>query len=211
MVITFFLVQTPNWNAKQMPFSDAYHACYIVLGSPRTKSKVKRKSELGNGQIQGQEKVSTPASQETKQMLITLASQPSKESDVLQQHDDFVTRLGFTDSKKLIVVICILAVLVLIQTGIIITLSSSSKVQYVPISLQKRATVYYESFAGNSQRRDLTWLEDSARLLEEEINIAEARIESLQNSLGILKSNFKLVEKSVYNSGLAPEITWNPS
>jgi hypothetical protein len=189
----------------------AHHACYFDIGSSKPKTKVKRKLEVANGQIQGQGKVSRTslsrqASQEAKQMLVTLPSPAINESEKSGQHEDFVARLGFGDPKKLLVIIGILTVLLLIQTGIIITLSSLSKVQYVQVGTQKRAMVYYEPLSGDASRPpDSSWLQESARLLQEEIRIAEARIENLQHSLSGLKNNFKLIEKSVYKSGVASE------
>jgi hypothetical protein len=194
----------------EIQFADL--ACYFDLGSSKPKTKAKRKLEVANGQIQGQGKVSRTSlsrqvSQEAKQMLITLPSPLVKESEKLAQHDDFVTRLGFAEPKKLLFIICILTVLLLIQTGIIITLSSLSKAQYVQVGTQKRAMVYHEPFTGDSRRPVSSWLQESARLLEEEISIAEARIENLQHSLSVLKNNFKLIEKSVHNSGVASEVS----
>eukprot|EP00250_Pteridium_aquilinum_P013255 c21233_g2_i1 orf=927-2954(-) len=190
-------------NNKEPKGEKTRHSSTTSRPSEPVLLKPKRKLEPGSGQTQGHVKFlkssnNTPSSQtvesgQSNQPLQVLPSTPATYSQYLPQQFSLASLTSISQAK-LFIAICMMVVLFLIQTGIIIALSRSSKVQYIPLN-QPRWGEYHESLCLHCGRQDVTWLEQSTRLLHNEINIAEARLKNMQHSLDLLKVNLNLADK----------------
>lgn len=191
-------------NNKEPRGENSIHSATTRRPSEPGKSKSKRKLELGSGQNQGHVKMSknsrnTPSSQTVTDMGLGqskppqgLVSVPAVTSEHLLQQFS-LANFTFVSQRKLLIVVCVMVVLFLIQTGVIIGLSKSAKVQYIPLN-QPRWGEWHATLGGQYGRQDVASLEHTTRLLWEEINIAEARLKNMQHTLDILKVNINLAE-----------------
>lgn len=187
---------------------------YILTASTRsmsTSSNLKRKLDRGFVRTQGHSKISkncnsVPSSRtvmqagrkKNEEISQTKLADSDKTSEPLQQECRIV---GFTalSQMKLSLAMCAMFIILLVQTGAIIALARSSRVQYVPFGLSRG-----EDYFGNHVRHfgkegDLR-LVQRAQFLQEEIAIAEARLQNMQNDLNLLKVNVHLIEKIPKNS-----------
>ncbi|MCO5603637.1 hypothetical protein L7F22_057788 [Adiantum nelumboides] len=167
------------------------------------KSKPKRKLDLEPGQVQGHVKMSKNTHNSSSNQMARsgqskqpLQGQPFKPTTILQHPPQLFSLANLTSVSqgKLLFVIFIMAVFLLIQTGIIIALSRSSKTQYVPLN-HLRWGECHDSLNRHCGRQDVAMLQQSTQLLWEEINIVEARLKGLQHSLDFLRINLNLAEK----------------
>ncbi|KAI5082734.1 hypothetical protein GOP47_0002477 [Adiantum capillus-veneris] len=167
------------------------------------KSKPKRKLDLERGQTQGHVKISkninkslssqTTRSSQSKQPLQVQPSMSTTMFQHLPQHFS-LANLTSVGQGKLLIIICMMVVFLLIQMGLIISLSRSTKIQYIPLN-QPRWGECHDSLSRHCGRQDVALLQQSTQLMWEEINIAEARLKALQHSLDLLRINLNLAEK----------------
>ncbi|KAH7421112.1 hypothetical protein KP509_13G040900 [Ceratopteris richardii] len=166
--------------------------------------KLKRKHDVNSLQILGNKKVSKNMgnisvaqvcapegqSQQPVQALIS----PARTGLAYLSQQLSPTALNSISQVKMLVVICVLLLFFLIHTGIIIALSRTQKIQYLPFDQQK-CVDYHGSLGSHQRGQDTLWLEQSTRILWEEVNIAEARLKTMLQTVEVLKASLNLAER----------------